>query len=77
MMNRIGRERGWPPAGPAQYAALAAPDGALALGSPDEVAERIGAWKAAGADTAYLQILDMQDLDHVRLIGREVAPRLA
>jgi F420-dependent oxidoreductase-like protein len=48
-----------------------------ACGSPDEVAERIGAWKAAGADTAYLQILDMQDLDHVRLIGREVAPRLA
>ena len=48
-----------------------------ACGSPDVVASRIKEWEAAGAATAYLQILDMSDLDHVRLIGREVAPRLA
>ena len=30
MMNRIGRERGWPPAGREQYEALTAPDGAVA-----------------------------------------------
>ncbi len=47
-----------------------------ACGSPAEVAERILQWGAAGATTAYLQILDMADLDHVRLIGREVAPLL-
>jgi alkanesulfonate monooxygenase SsuD/methylene tetrahydromethanopterin reductase-like flavin-dependent oxidoreductase (luciferase family) len=29
-MNRIGRERGWPPSGPAQYAALKSPGGAPA-----------------------------------------------
>jgi F420-dependent oxidoreductase-like protein len=45
-----------------------------ACGSPAEVAERILEWGSAGASTAYLQILDMSDLDHVRLIGREVAP---
>ena len=41
MMNRIGRERGWPPAGAAQYQALRAPEGALAVGSPEEVAAKI------------------------------------
>jgi alkanesulfonate monooxygenase len=48
-----------------------------ACGSPGDVAERIGEWGAAGASTAYLQILDMRDLDHIRLIGREVAPLVA
>jgi F420-dependent oxidoreductase-like protein len=48
-----------------------------ACGSPDDVAGRIKEWEAAGATTTYLQILDMSDLDHVRLIGREVGPLLA
>jgi F420-dependent oxidoreductase-like protein len=48
-----------------------------ACGSPAEVADAIDRWRQAGASTAYLQILDMADLDHVRLIGREVAPLLA
>jgi alkanesulfonate monooxygenase len=47
-----------------------------ACGTPSQVADRISAWRDAGAETAYLQILDMADLDHVRLIGREVAPLL-
>jgi probable LLM family oxidoreductase len=41
MMNRIGRERGWPPAGREQYDALRSPRGALAVGSAEEVAEKI------------------------------------
>jgi probable LLM family oxidoreductase len=41
MMNRIGRERGWPPAGRDQYEALRSPRGALAVGSPEQVAEKI------------------------------------
>ncbi|HEY7947328.1 MAG TPA: LLM class F420-dependent oxidoreductase [Acidimicrobiales bacterium] len=45
-----------------------------ACGSPGDVAERIQEWGSSGAVTVYLQILDMADLDHVRLIGREVAP---
>jgi alkanesulfonate monooxygenase len=47
-----------------------------ACGSPLEVAEHIGEWGSAGATVVYLQVLDMADLDHVRLIGREVAPLL-
>lgn len=48
-----------------------------ACGSPAEVADRILQWGAAGAVTAYLQIYDMGDLDHVRLIAGEVAPLVA
>ncbi|MCU4183927.1 LLM class F420-dependent oxidoreductase [Acidiferrimicrobium sp. IK] len=48
-----------------------------ACGTPQEVASRLKEWGAAGAETVYLQCLDMADLDHVRLIGREVAPLVA
>ncbi len=48
-----------------------------ACGTPAEVAARLAEWADAGAETAYLQVLDLSDLDHVRLLGREVAPRLA
>ena len=47
-----------------------------ACGAPAQVAERIGQWRDAGANRVYLQILDLSDLDHLRLIGREVAPLL-
>jgi alkanesulfonate monooxygenase SsuD/methylene tetrahydromethanopterin reductase-like flavin-dependent oxidoreductase (luciferase family) len=40
-MNRIGRERGWPPSGPREYQALRSARGALAVGSPEQVAEKI------------------------------------
>ena len=40
-MNRIGRERGWPPSGPREYQALRSVRGALAVGSPEQVAEKI------------------------------------
>ena len=45
-------------------------------GTPEECAERLGEWREAGAETAYLQVLDLSDLDHVRLIAREVAPQV-
>ena len=45
-------------------------------GTPAEVVDRLGEWADAGAETAYLQILDLSDLDHLRLIGREVLPAL-
>lgn len=48
-----------------------------ACGTPAEVADRLRQWAGAGAETVYLQFLDMTDLDHVRLVGREVAPLVA
>ncbi|CAA9492480.1 MAG: Putative oxidoreductase [uncultured Solirubrobacteraceae bacterium] len=41
MMNRIGRERGWPPSGRREYEALRSPRGAVAAGSPEQVAEKL------------------------------------
>jgi probable LLM family oxidoreductase len=41
MMNRIGRERGWPPRGRDDFEREAGPDGALYVGSPETVARKI------------------------------------
>jgi F420-dependent oxidoreductase-like protein len=48
-----------------------------ACGTPKEVVDRLLRWGDAGAEVAYLQVLDLSDLDHVRLIGREVRPAVA
>lgn len=48
-----------------------------AAGTPAEVAETLHEFAAAGAEAAYLQVLDLDDLDHVRLLAAEVAPALA
>ena len=39
--SEIGRERGWPPVTRAQYDALLGPTGALLVGDPETVAEKI------------------------------------
>ncbi len=46
-------------------------------GSPSEVVERLRAFAAAGAQAAYLQVLDLDDLDHLRLIASDVMPEVA
>ncbi len=46
-------------------------------GTPAEVAEKIGRYAEAGSQRIYLQILDLQDLDHLEVIASEVAPQLA
>ena len=48
-----------------------------AIGSPSEVTDRIGELADAGADTVYLHIYDIHDLDHIALIGAEVLPHVA
>ena len=46
-------------------------------GTPAEVTERLVKWRDAGAQRAYLQVLDLSDLDHISLIGQEVLPAVA
>ncbi|MCU1353645.1 MAG: putative FMN-dependent monooxygenase [Acidimicrobiales bacterium] len=48
-----------------------------AAGTPDEVAARMEAFAELGATRGYLQVLDLHDLDHLRLIAAAVVPRLA
>jgi alkanesulfonate monooxygenase len=47
-----------------------------AAGTPDEVVERLRSFGAAGAGTVYLQVLDLDDLDHIHLISEQVVPHL-
>jgi F420-dependent oxidoreductase-like protein len=48
-----------------------------AAGVVAEVVDRLGAFAEAGAQRIYLQVLDLADLDHLRLVAAEVAPALA
>lgn len=45
-------------------------------GTPSEVVDRLGEFAEAGAQRAYLQVLDLHDLDHLRLIAAEVLPHV-
>lgn len=47
-----------------------------AAGTPEEVVETLLAWRDAGADRVYLQVLELADLDHLDLVANEVAPHL-
>jgi alkanesulfonate monooxygenase len=45
-------------------------------GTPEEVVDRIGRYAELGATRLYLQVLDLHDLDHIRLIAEEVMPHV-
>jgi len=80
MMNRIGRERGWPPAGRPEYDALRSPRGALAVGSPEEVAEKILFEHELFGHQRYIAQMSVGAVAHkdvmrsIELFGTEVAP---
>jgi len=50
--------------------------GAIA-GTPAEVVDRIGQYAAVGSHRQYVQIMDLQDLDHLDLIAAEVLPQVS
>jgi F420-dependent oxidoreductase-like protein len=43
-------------------------------GTVDQVIDTLGAWADAGVERAYLQVLDLADLDHIAFIAAEVLP---
>jgi F420-dependent oxidoreductase-like protein len=45
-------------------------------GSPEEVVDKLGRYAEAGSQRAYLQVLDLSDLDHLQLVADQVAPKL-
>ena len=45
-------------------------------GSPAEIVDKLGQFAAAGATRAYLQVLDLHDLDHLELLAAEVMPEV-
>lgn len=80
--NRIGSERGWPPVRYRDFLAVAGPTGALFVGSPETVAQKI----ANAVTTLSLSRFDLKyssaTLPHelmmnsIQLYGTEVAPRV-
>jgi probable LLM family oxidoreductase len=80
MMNRIGRERGWPPSGRAAYEALRSPRGALAVGSPEQVAEKLLYEHELFGHQRYIAQMSVGAVAHrdvlrsMELFGTEVAP---
>jgi F420-dependent oxidoreductase-like protein len=45
-------------------------------GTPAEVVEKLERFAAAGTERAYLQMLDMSDLEHLELAAAEILPRV-
>jgi len=80
MMNRIGRERGWPPSGRSEYQALRSPRGALAAGSSVEVAEKILFEHELFGHDRYIGQMSVGAVAHgdvlrsIELFATEVAP---
>jgi probable LLM family oxidoreductase len=80
VMNRIGRERGWPPSGRPEYDALRSPQGALAVGSPEQVAEKLLYEHELFGHDRYLAHISLGAVEHrdvmraIELFGTEVAP---
>jgi probable LLM family oxidoreductase len=80
MMNRIGRERGWPPMTRAQFDAGCAPEGHLLVGDPQQVAEKILAQHELFGHDRFLAHIGVGTLPHakamhaIELFANEVAP---
>jgi probable LLM family oxidoreductase len=80
MMNRIGRERGWPPSGRPEYEALRSPSGALAVGSPEQVAEKLLYEHELFGHDRYIAQMSVGAVAHgdvlrsMELFGTKVAP---
>jgi alkanesulfonate monooxygenase SsuD/methylene tetrahydromethanopterin reductase-like flavin-dependent oxidoreductase (luciferase family) len=82
LMNRIGAERGWPPITRAAFEREAGPDGALFVGSPETVAQKIAAtMKGLGLshiDLKYANGTLPHDklMTSIELYGTKVVPRV-
>lgn len=81
--TKVGKERGWPPVTRAHFEALRGPHGALLVGDPDEVAEKIAAHsEALGGISRITFQMDAANLPHEKLVqaidllGTRIAPAL-
>lgn len=80
MMNRLGRERGWPPLTRMQFDASRGPHGANLVGTPDELIERVLLHHRLFGHQRFLLQISVGTLPHakvmkaIELFGTEVAP---
>jgi probable LLM family oxidoreductase len=83
-MTKIGKERGWPPVTRARFESQIGPEGALIVGSAEEVAEKILRHsEALGGISRITFQMDTADVPHeklmqaIKLIGTRVKPLIA
>ncbi len=81
--TKVGKERGWPPVTRAHFDALRGTHGALQVGNPEEVAEKILRHsEALGGISRFSFQMDVAALPHtklmeaIELLGSRVAPIL-
>lgn len=80
VMDRIGRERGWPPSSREQFNASLTPRGALAIGSPAQVAEKLVQHQRWFGHQRQLVQMTVGTLPHadvmrsIELFGTQVVP---
>jgi alkanesulfonate monooxygenase SsuD/methylene tetrahydromethanopterin reductase-like flavin-dependent oxidoreductase (luciferase family) len=80
VMTQLGRERGWPPTTRPQFDAMREPRGALAVGGPQEVIDKILFQYELFRHDRYLAQFSVGTLPHARimrsieLLGTKVAP---
>jgi probable LLM family oxidoreductase len=82
MFGRIGRERGWAPVTRGQYEAGRTKRGALLVGDPNEVADKILLEHTSFKNDRFLMQIDMGSLPHgetlkaIELFATKVAPQV-
>jgi probable LLM family oxidoreductase len=82
VMTRIGKERGWPPANRQQYNASLSPKGALLVGSPQQVIDKILYEHDLFGHTRFLAQMSLGAMTHdkilhaIELLGTKVAPAI-
>jgi probable LLM family oxidoreductase len=80
MMNKIGRERGWQGLTRQQFEYSRSPQGALIVGSPQQVIDKILYEHELFGNTRFLAQMSMGDMPHdkvmrsIELFGTKVAP---
>ena len=80
VMTRLGAERGWPPATRAQFDAMSGPTGALFVGGPVELTDKILAHHEIFGFTRITIQMAIGQLDHkslmtaIEVLGTRVAP---
>jgi alkanesulfonate monooxygenase SsuD/methylene tetrahydromethanopterin reductase-like flavin-dependent oxidoreductase (luciferase family) len=80
VMNRIGRERGWGPTNRAHFDQSRGPQGALFVGDPEVVAEKIVAQHKLFKNSRFLLQMAIGIMPHekimkaIELYGTRVAP---
>lgn len=82
VMNKLGRERGWGPYDRSSFDAARSFEGALYVGDPDTVAEKIIYLRKNVGITRFMLHTPVGSMPHedvmkaIELLGKEVAPRV-